>query len=51
MSESEILAVDTALERKSEHQIAEAIVKHGTERNAFNHNVENFEAVPGAGVK
>lgn len=51
MSESEILAVATALERKSEHPLAEAIVKHGTERNAFNHNVENFEAVPGAGVK
>lgn len=50
-SEQEILAFALSLEKKSEHPLAEAIVKYGEENRAMNYLVENFEAVPGKGVK
>lgn len=46
-SESEILSLAMSLEKKSEHPLAEAIVKYGEENRAMNYLVENFEAVPG----
>ena len=46
-SESEILSIAASLEKKSEHPLAEAIVKYGEENRAMNALVENFEAVPG----
>lgn len=49
-SESEILALSTSLEKKSEHPLAEAIVNHGQDLWSINYNVENFTAVPGAWV-
>ncbi|EKE25933.1 MAG: hypothetical protein ACD_4C00492G0001, partial [uncultured bacterium (gcode 4)] len=49
-SESEILALSTSLEKKSEHPLAESIVKHGETLWVLNYMVENFTAVPGAGV-
>lgn len=49
-SESEILALCTSLEKKSEHPLAESIVKHGQDLWTINYNVENFTAVPWAWV-
>ena len=40
-----------SLEKKSEHPLAEAIVRYGEENRAMNYLVEHFEAVPGKGVK
>lgn len=50
-SEKEMLSIASSLELKSEHPLAEAIVKYGNENNAFNHIVEDFEAVPGGWVR
>lgn len=50
-SESEILTIAVSLEQKSEHPLAEAIVKHGEASGAAEYLVEDFEAVPGKGVK
>ena len=46
-SESEILSIAASLEKKSEHPLAEAIVRYGEENQTLNALVENFEAVPG----
>lgn len=50
MSETEALSIAVSLEQKSEHPLAEAIVKYGKEHTSTEHAVEYFEAVPGAGV-
>jgi cation transport ATPase len=50
-SENEILALALSLEKKSEHPLAEAIVKYGIENKTTNYIVESFEAIPGKGVK
>jgi cation transport ATPase len=50
-SEPEILALAMSLEKKSEHPLAEAIVKYGEENRAMNYLVEKFKAVPGFGVR
>ncbi len=49
--ENEILALALSLEKKSEHPLAEAIVKYGIENKATNYIVEDFEAIPGKGVR
>ncbi len=49
--ENEILALALSLEKKSEHPLAEAIVKYGIENKATNYLVEDFEAIPGKGVR
>jgi Cu+-exporting ATPase len=51
MRESEMLAIAMSLEKKSEHPLAEAIVRYGDENQAANYLVENFEAIPGKGVQ
>lgn len=50
LSEAGVLAIAASLEQKSEHPLAEAIVKYAKERKATEHAVTHFEAVPGAGV-
>lgn len=49
-SESEILSISTSLEKKSEHPLAEAIVKHWQENWAINYQVDDFTAIPWAWV-
>lgn len=51
ISEGELLAVAAALERGSEHPLAEAIVEGAVMRGAERHEVGHFEAVTGKGVR
>lgn len=51
ISEKEILSIAASLEQKSEHPLAESIVKHWQEVNARNILVEDFEAIPWGWVK
>jgi len=46
-----ILSIAAALERKSEHPLAEAIVQRADELKVVTSDVENFQAVPGRGVR
>lgn len=50
-SQDQVLAEAAALERGSEHPLAEAILKGAEERNAAQRAAEDFEAVTGEGVK
>lgn len=51
VGERDILAIAAALEERSEHPLAEAIVRHGKEQNTERLGIQYFAAVPGAGVK
>jgi len=51
MGEDEALRLAAALEEKSEHPIAEALVRAARERGLSLPLVEAFEAVPGRGVR
>ncbi|MDD2487156.1 MAG: heavy metal translocating P-type ATPase [Candidatus Gracilibacteria bacterium] len=46
-----MLDIAASLELKSEHPLAEVIVRHGQESGSIEHIVEGFEAIPGGGVK
>lgn len=48
VSEAEIVEIAAALERRSEHPLAEAVVAYATESGAKNLSAEGFEAVVGA---
>ncbi len=48
--ERELLAVAAAAEARSEHPLAQALVKAAFERSITPPNVESFEAFPGRGV-
>lgn len=50
ISESDVLSLAAALERGSEHPLAEAIVQGAQSRNAKRLDATNFEAVTGKGV-
>ena len=50
MSEDELLRLTAALEVRSEHPIAEAIVDEASERELESVEVTDFEALPGYGV-
>jgi len=50
LSENEVLALAAALERGSEHPLAEAIVEGARERGVTVDKVADFEAVTGKGV-
>ncbi|MDI6712506.1 MAG: heavy metal translocating P-type ATPase [Anaerosomatales bacterium] len=49
--ETEVLRVAFALERASEHPLAEAVVAYARERGVESAAVSGFEAVPGKGVR
>jgi Cd2+/Zn2+-exporting ATPase len=49
--EKEFLAIASAIENRSEHPLAEAIVKYAKERGAEISNISAFEAIPGKGAK
>ena len=46
-----ILSILYSIEQKSEHPLAEAIVRYGQLTGATNYNIEDFQAIPGHGVK
>ena len=50
ISEKELLEAAFALEKKSEHPLAKAIVEYGEEKNFTVPVVDNFQAVPGNGL-
>lgn len=49
--EEDILAVAASLEKHSEHPLAEAIYEHARKLGRADHEVANFSAVPGHGVR
>ncbi|OGG03837.1 copper-translocating P-type ATPase [Candidatus Gottesmanbacteria bacterium RBG_16_37_8] len=49
--EKSVLSFAASLEKSSEHPLAEAIVQHAEVKLSVLDNVENFQAVPGHGVK
>ena len=46
-----VLSILYSVEQKSEHPLAEAIVRYGQNSGAVNYNVDEFQAIPGHGVK
>lgn len=50
MSEKALLKLAAALEKKSEHPLAEAIMARAEERGIVARTVEDFQAIPGRGV-
>lgn len=50
-SETELLAIAYALEKKSEHPLARAITKRAKQDGLSSVEVENFHAMPGNGVE
>ena len=50
MSEKALLKLAAALEKKSEHPLAEAIMTRAEERGIVARTVEDFQAIPGRGV-
>lgn len=47
MDEKEILEIAAALEQKSEHPLAEAIVQKAQDMDIKSVSVEDFQAIPG----
>ena len=47
VSEKTILSIAVALEKKSEHALAEAIVKYGEQKELESIDIQRFEAMPG----
>lgn len=46
-----VLSVLYSIEQKSEHPLAEAIVRYGQNTGAINYQIDDFQAIPGHGVK
>ena len=51
ISEEELLALSLALEAKSEHPLAKAIQAEGEKKDMTPANLEDFEALPGNGLR
>lgn len=51
ISEKTVLSIAVALENKSEHALAEAIVRYGKQQELEIVDIQNFEAIPGKWVK
>lgn len=51
VSEETLLEYAVAIESRSEHPLAKAIVEYAGDKNINVYNVEKFEALPGYGVK
>ena len=49
-SEEEVLKLAASIEKKSEHPLAEAIVRGAEEKNIILQDVQNFESITGKGV-
>lgn len=50
-TDNDITTIIASLEKKSEHPIAEAILTYAREKKLDTHDVENFEAMKGKGVR
>lgn len=50
ISETELLTIAYALEQKSEHPLAKAVIKRGQERSVDKLEVQDFTALPGNGL-
>jgi len=50
VEERELLEIASALESKSEHPLARAVVEFAQNKNISSRRVENFQTLPGAGV-
>jgi Cu+-exporting ATPase len=50
-SKLEILQLAASIEKKSEHPLAQAVVKKAKEKKLELFNVQDFQAIPGKGVK
>ncbi|MFA5795699.1 MAG: heavy metal translocating P-type ATPase [Candidatus Shapirobacteria bacterium] len=46
-----VLSILYSIEQKSEHPLAEAIVRYGQNTGAINYAIDDFQAIPGHGVK
>ncbi len=46
-----VLSILYSIEQKSEHPLAEAIVRYGQNTGAINYVIEDFQAIPGHGVR
>ena len=46
-----ILSILCSIEAKSEHPLAEAIVRYGQNTGTSNYQIDSFQAIPGFGVK
>ncbi len=51
MEKQELLKIAGALEKKSEHPLAEAVLKKAEEERIFLPEVQEFQAVPGKGIQ
>ena len=51
ISETELLSLAYALERKSEHPLARAIMNHAAEKSIASQEVSDFRALPGNGLR
>jgi len=51
ITESELLSLAAAVEKRSEHPLAQAIVKAAMERNLLIPDVKEFKSITGAGVE
>lgn len=51
VSEKMMLSIAVALEKKSEHALAEAIVRYGNTKELESIDIQRFEAIPGKWVK
>jgi Cd2+/Zn2+-exporting ATPase len=51
VTEQEALAIAAAMEARSEHPLARAIVRHAREKNALSEEACEFEAIPGLGAR
>lgn len=51
ISEEELLQIAHSLEKKSEHPLAKAVIEKAEEENISFGEVENFEALPGNGLR
>ena len=51
VAEDELLALAYALERRSEHPLARAILQHAEERHIPTQEVTDFQAMPGNGLR
>jgi Cu+-exporting ATPase len=47
VSEKTIISVAVALEKKSEHTLAEAVVNYGKKQKLESIDIQRFEAIPG----
>lgn len=50
-SQAEVLALTASIESRSEHPLAEAVVRKARENGASLSDISGFEAIPGFGVK